>query len=84
MKVFITKYALTQGIIKKDAEELSNNGMIKVAKGGDFFFDSYYHKNEWFDNLTDAALHAEEMRKKKIELVKKQLAKLEKMKFIED
>lgn len=85
MKVFITKYALTQGILEREAEKATENETITVVeRENKYSFMTYYHKNEWFDNLTDASLHAEEMRKKKIESVKKQLAKLEKMKFIED
>lgn len=85
MKVFITKYALTQGILEREAEKATENETITVVeRENKYSFMTYYRKNEWFDNLTDASLHAEEMRKKKIESVKKQLAKLEKMKFIED
>ncbi len=83
MKVFITKYALTQGILEREAEKVTDE-MIRVKRETEYSFMAYYHKNEWFDNLTDASLHAEEMRKKKIESVKKQLAKFENMKFIED
>jgi len=83
MKVYITKYALTQGIMEKEAEDIGG-GVIKVARDDNYCFTTYYPKGEWFTNLTDANLHAKAMRKKKIESLNKQLSKLEKMKFMGD
>ena len=41
----------------------------------------YYHGNDWHKKKEDAVLRAEVMRIKKIESLKKQIEKLNKMKF---
>ena len=78
MKVFITKYALTQGIIEADARGVGD-GMV-VVRGR---FDSYFRKDDWHDNIIDAVDAANRMRTKKITSLKKQLDKLEHMLFTE-
>lgn len=80
MKVWITKYALTKGIIETEAEDCGDD-MVRVHNKG--YCDSYYHKegNEWHRTKQSAISKAEEMRKKKIESLKKQIRKLENMKF---
>lgn len=77
MKVWITKYALTKGILIKEAEECDFNGMIKAKYG------SYYHGEgrEWHRTKESAIKKAEEMRQKKIQSLKNQIEKLEKMEF---
>ena len=77
MKVYITKYCLTQGIFEREAE-LRDDNMILVKDG---VYSSYYHKPEWHDNLADASKQAESMRLKEIEALKRKMAKLEKLKF---
>lgn len=78
MKVYITKYALTKGIYEAEAEE-SNNfpGMITTK---DY---SYFHGEgkDWTRTKETAIVRAEEMRLKRIESLKKQIEKLEKLKF---
>jgi len=85
MKVWISKYALTQGIFEKDAEDCENSrgelkGMIKYHENG---FTVHFHGegNEWHRTKEEAIKKAEEMRLKKIESHKKAIIKLEKMKF---
>ena len=78
MKVWITKYALTDGIIEEEAK-LCSEDMIKVE--GRYF--SYFHSEgkEWHRTEEAAKARAEEMRKKKIASLQKQLKKYEKMRF---
>lgn len=82
MKVFITQYALTQGIIEKDAviHDGSSTGLIEVRSSG---FTAYYHREgvNWCRTLDEAKISAEKKRLKKIESIKKQLSKLEALKF---
>ena len=80
MKVWITKYAPPGGIIESDAEvcidtDVTSN-MISCDRG-------YFHGEgrEWHRTKESAIDKAEEMRKKKIETLKKQIEKLEKMEF---
>lgn len=74
-KVYI-KYGLTEGIIIVEAE-IYRNGKIYVPGqyGG-----SYYNEKEWSENLDDAIAAVEQMRLKRIESLKKKIAKLEKLK----
>lgn len=67
MKVWITKYALTDGIIETDSE----NG----ARSIDLYWGDCHLSRE------SEIKKAEEMRQKKIESLKKQIKKLEKMRF---
>ena len=79
MKVYITKYALSDGILEKDAEECDRfPGMIRTDDGAHFHGEG----KEWCRTLEDANKRAEEMRLKKIESMKKQIKKLENMKFV--
>ncbi|MEK0313730.1 hypothetical protein [Cohnella sp. 56] len=78
MKVWVVRYALSAGI-KECEGEVSNtsNDMVVVNR------NQFYHgKNrDWFDNEADAIKAAEAMRQKKIESLRKQIAKLEKLSF---
>lgn len=78
MKAFITRYALTKGIIEVEARE-----------GSDGWFGPK-GQEEWCWRFPLAAWHrtrkaaisrAEEMRVKKIASLKKQITKLENLKF---
>lgn len=76
MKVWITKYALTTGIIETDAEVCSED-MIQIYKP----FKSYFHKNEWFIKKEDAIKRANSMKDKKIQALNKQIIKLNSLTF---
>lgn len=85
MKVWITKYALTQGIIEKEVYEdclrIDPSGnVISVKLNG---FITYFHGlgNEWHKTKESAISKAEKMRQRKISSLKNQIEKLEKMKF---
>lgn len=79
-KVFITKYALTKGILEKEAEICDyGNGHIRAYVKGDF--SSYSLGKVCFKTKEQAIEKAEKMRLKKIASLKKQIEALEKMKF---
>ena len=85
MKVWITKYALTVGII----EMQQIPGATYEGKEYAFFVDGngqyntgfYIPYEELFWDKNSAIVKAEEMRQKKIASLKKQIEKLERMRF---
>lgn len=80
MKVWITKYALTDGIICVEGKEMFGGIWTKdenVCLGGNHFFE----RTEYHETKESAIEKAEEMRQKKIESLKKQIKKLEEMRF---
>lgn len=79
MKVFVTKYALTQGIIEKEADFfLDGVSMIKVR--GPYSFE-YYHKPFWHETMEEAIAHAETIRDKKLKSIENQMKRIESIKF---
>ena len=76
MQVFITKYALTKGIFEAEAEVFPERDMIRVT--GENGYDTYFHGEgkDWHGSLKDAKKRSEEMRKKKISTLEKQLEKV--------
>lgn len=77
MKAWITKYALTKGILEKEVDDCGD-GMVIESNN---HFPTYYHGTDWHKDKKSAIAKAEEMRKKKIASLKKKIEKLEKMKF---
>lgn len=79
MKVWITKYALTDRILEKECEDC-RNGAVKETENP---FPTFYHGEgeEWHKTKETAIAKAEEMRQKKIASLKKQIEKLERKKF---
>lgn len=75
-KVWVTKYALTRGIIETEGQIDEDFPGILDAKG----ITNYLHGegNEWHRTKESAIAKAEEMRQKKIESLKSQIEKLEK------
>lgn len=80
MRVYVTKYALTEGILTMEAELCHVGTMIEVKPKSNGF-TQYFHNREWYTDLEAAKARAEEMRQNKIKSVKKQLQKLEEMRF---
>lgn len=81
MKVYITKYALTKkGIIEAEATDFSRYGEIWRAKAGEDEY-SYLCADEYSSSRDEAVIRANEMRQKKIASLKKQIARLESLKF---
>ena len=73
---FVSKYALTKGIAKEEGEIRSDSKIFCVRCNN---FWHYYRNCEYHETLQEAIEQAEKMRLKKIESLKKQIAKLEKM-----
>jgi hypothetical protein len=81
MKVFITKYALTKGILEKEVERTSISDRMVNEVGNGTRWRQSYHKPHWHETKEEAVKHAEEMRVNKIDSLKKQITKLEKKDF---
>jgi len=78
MKVYITKYALTSGIKESEASQTSTPGLIRTMKEE---WPSYFSQKDWCADRASAIQQANSMRDKKIESLKKQIKKLEALKF---
>lgn len=75
MKAYVTKFALTKGIIELDDPEFYENYIV-IGR-----LDPMINPVDWFNNRQEAIQRAEEMRINKIASLKKQIANLEAMKF---
>lgn len=79
MKVYITKYALTQGIIEKEVQRSgTSKDMIYYWQQ---YGNVYFHKGEWFEDKDEAIKRCEQMRINKISSLTIQLKKLESINF---
>jgi hypothetical protein len=79
IKVWVTKYAFTKGIlVYGDAEHCLSisDKMISVRRNE---FTTCHHKPDWHTSEEEAVAAVEKMRQKKIAGLKKQITKLEKM-----
>ena len=79
---YVTKYALTQGIIVVKAPH------ARVGEGGYLYFKprraaryAQVHRNDWFTDLESAKRRAEELRKKKAASLRRQAKKIAQMKI---
>ena len=78
--IYITKYALSKGILEKEARIGDyGNGHLRAFVNGDY--SSYGIGSEAFFTKEDALKNAEKRRLKKIESLKKQIEKLEVLRF---
>lgn len=79
MKIWISKYALTSGIVAIEAIE-TDRDMVTWKQGG---YTQYAHGigKEFHKTEADAVSRANEMRVKKIASLKKSIAKMEQLKF---
>ena len=80
MKVWITKYALTDGIIEADANPVLC-GSVCISDITSPVLFRILNEGEWHSDKKQAIDKAEEMRQKKIASLKKQIEKLERMRF---
>ena len=78
--VWVTKYALTKGIIEAEAI-ITSDDSVSIMDFNSELSMPWFYKGSWHRTKEDAVKRAEEMRKKKIESLKKQIEKLEKLKF---
>lgn len=67
MKIFITKHALTEGIVEKEAEGTVSLTSVMIRSGSHF---NFFHKGEYFEDFESAKADAEKRRTKKIESLK--------------
>jgi hypothetical protein len=74
--VWVTKWALELGRIDEIEAEVCCGGMVNCG-----WVHGYLHRDEFQRTREAAVLQAEEMRMKEISSLKKQLDKLEKMRF---
>lgn len=82
-KIWVTKYALTKGVFSADAE-LSSEYLQMAVVEGDIRLGtcrSCYHGSDWHLTRSCALEQAERMRARKLESLRKQIAKLEALKF---
>jgi len=82
MTVWITKYALTKGIIEAEAKKTSYDSVLINIKGLDLKLPTnWFYQGDWHTTKEAAIVKAEEMRQKKIKNLRKQLEKLEEIRF---
>lgn len=80
-KVFVTKYALTSGIKEIEGEVMKSNWENWPNCVKDGVYNLRYIGKDAFLDKSEAIKKAEEMRKKKIISLRKQIEKLEKLTF---
>lgn len=79
-KVFITKYALTEGIKEVETDVRKNEvGNYEYVLYGNYSF--FRIGSDAFTDKSEALKKAEEMRQNKIASLRKQIEKLEKLSF---
>jgi hypothetical protein len=76
VKVFITKYALTSGVVEREAnhETAINEKMVSCKEGE---YTVCYHKPHWYTTREEADARVCQMIAAKIKSLKKSLAKME-------
>jgi hypothetical protein len=77
IKIWVTKYALTEGIFEKEAyvDNEDEKWASTVNESGG------YYGNDWHSSKEKAIKHAEIIRIRKIKSLEKQIDKLKNMKF---
>lgn len=83
MEVYITKYALTRGIMKKNVEQ-EGKCMVKHHGKPHFVWGPttyYYQRPDWHIDKDKAIKRAERMRTMKIKALKKEIIRLENLNF---
>jgi hypothetical protein len=88
MKVWITKFALTRGILVAETIGEVQDNIVRVPKHSGFhkgrYHSGYYSDTEWYRTEEEAVAHAEKLRDTKLRNLRRQIDKLEKMQFGED
>lgn len=72
---YITKYALTAGILEVEAEWTEGSDMVAYKTRGSSF-TQYAHPTDWHRDLDSAMARAEVMRTKKIASLHKSIEKM--------
>lgn len=82
MKVYITKYALTRGILEIEAERCTHIDSNMISEIGAKYPTCYHGEGkEWHLHKNGASEYANVMRQNKIKNLQKQIDKLQKLKF---
>ena len=84
MKVWVTRYALTQGIIETTGVQGSIHPESCIAimtHPNGHKYEQGFWAGDWHKELFNAHARAEEMRNKRIESLKNQICKLTKINF---
>lgn len=83
MKIYVTKYALTEGIEVYERREPSDDrdGMVTCVNQKGMNRVAYFHGQDWHLTQSEAQDRAEKMRVAKIASLRKSIDKLEKMTF---
>ena len=81
MKVWITKYALSTGkIIEAELDSKLCESGVSVSWDNGTRCNTFWDK-EWHNTKEEALFYADKMRQKKITSLKKQIERLEKLRF---
>lgn len=80
MKVFITKYALTEGILELEPKEPPTDDKVLVRLPGSSYDSSFYGK-DWHSTFEDAEKRANAMLAAEIVRIEKKLVHLRRMTF---
>jgi hypothetical protein len=82
MRAWITKYALSRGIIEVEGiEDSEYPGSLAVKSKNETYLTSYFWGKEWHTSLFDAVIRADDMRKAKIKALTRQLERLKALRF---
>lgn len=81
-KAYITKYALTSGIISVESEISNTLPFMLCYKAGGYTNYSYGEGVEWHRTIESAITRSESMRLSKIKSLEKSIEKMKSMKFI--
>lgn len=83
MQIWITKYALTTGILEVEARNIQGTDNAIAYRQPGAVFDEYAHRegHGWHRSRHSAVCRAERMRAAKIASLRKSIAKLEKLSF---
>ena len=80
MKVFITKYALSQGIYEAEVEDCGD-GMVRQPNANCYASCFHGEGREWAKTREAAIECAEKMRTRKLASIEKQVKKLKALEF---
>lgn len=84
MKVFITKYAMTKGILEMDGERCTSSGlpsMIEVAPKNSIPQYYYVEGGDWHQSRESAVKRANEMQSAKLKSIDKQRKRIAALTF---
>ena len=78
---YITKYALTQGILINHQAELCSDISTAMIKVPGQYVAGYYHAKDWHRTMASAINQAKEMQAAKLKSIDKQRKRIAALKF---